>query len=103
MPMYTKEMLDLMAVIRRRIKAEFDIVIRFSSEDTLDVIQDLAKRSADSTTKQKALQLLQMSGKVIELEDLARPTRNPLSAPHSSTPPTQNNRSVRIYRGQVVA
>ena len=103
MPIYTKEMLDLMTVIRRRVKAEFNIVIRFSSEDTLDVIQDLAKRSADSTTKQKALQLLQMSGKVIELEDLARPARNPSATPHSSTAPAHSHRRVRIYRGQVVA
>ncbi|WP_281647465.1 hypothetical protein [Parendozoicomonas sp. Alg238-R29] len=102
MPIYTKEMLDLMTVLRRRLKAEFDIVIRFSGEDTLATIQDLARRSADTTTKNTALQLLQLSGKDIHMDDLARPTHKPLTEQAIKEAKPQF-KSVRIYRGQVVA
>ena len=99
---YTKEMLDLMSVLRRRIKAEYDIIIRFSGTDTLDTIEDLARRSADSTTKQKALELLQLSSRDITFDDLTRPGNQSIQHRQQHTETPKSQKSVRIYRGQVV-
>ncbi|CAM3693556.1 hypothetical protein [Parendozoicomonas haliclonae] len=96
-----KEMLDLMSILRRRLKAEFDVIIRFSHDDALETIYDLARRSMDQTTKENACHLLTLSGWDIEIDQLIRPVHSQRS-PAGSPPPAQP-KAVKIYRGQVIA
>ncbi len=108
---YTKQMIDLLQVLRRRIKAEFDINIRFSSEDTIDEIQRLVRQTRDSTTRTKALQFLQLAGLNITESDLDKgqesltsPSRSaPITNGETSPPPHAISTKPRIYRGRVVA
>ncbi|OQX35497.1 MAG: hypothetical protein B0D91_10695 [Oceanospirillales bacterium LUC14_002_19_P2] len=108
---YTKQMIDLLQVLRRRIKAEFDINIRFSSDDTINEIHRLVRQTRDSTTRTKALQFLQLAGLNITESDLEKgsaPTTHtvrpePFNNNDAALPAPPITTKTRIYRGRVVA
>ena len=108
---YTKQMIDLLQVLRRRIKAEFDINIRFSSDDTINEIHRLVRQTRDSTTRTKALQFLQLAGLNITEGDLDKGSEPKTHTVHpepfnnsEAVPPDHSiTTKTRIYRGRVVA
>ena len=108
---YTKQMIDLLQVLRRRIKAEFDINIRFSSDQTIDEIHRLVSQTRDNTTRTTALQFLQLAGFTITEQDLEKHVSSVTSGAStaannqrdSALPDHSITTKTRIYRGRVVA
>lgn len=96
-PNLSKDMIDLMQQLRKRMRAEFGVELRLSQTDIVEQLQALAQKSRDARTRMLFSELdVQMGG----LAPLVKP-----EPPAQQSVPVigQPSKTVRIYRGHAVA
>lgn len=109
-PNLTKDMIDIMQQLRKRLRSEFGVELKLSQPDIVQLILEYVTKSHDQRTQLLFADLEDMMG--VELmapkEDAAAPPSKrmyrgqPIPDPVSGST-TQDTRPKRIYRGQVVA
>ncbi len=122
-PNLTKDMINLMQQVRKRIRAEFGVDLRLSQMDLLDKFQEWCGKSKDERTQLLYGQLMKGLG----MEHMLAPVAgsgsyqaHPADAPkaHKSgsngvyrgqkilievPPEERTQKTERVYRGQVIA
>lgn len=110
-PNLSKDMIDVMQQLRKRLRSEFGVELKLSQADIVQHILEYVSKSHDQRTQLLFADLEDMMG--IELMTRSAPKHedklvtkriyrgqvmpDPVSSTHS------DNRPKRIYRGQVVA
>lgn len=93
-PNLSKEMIDLLQQLRKRLRSEFGVDLKLSQDDIVPRILELVENSKD----QKTLLLF------ADLEDMMGVSlREKTSEPEAPAKATSDSAPKRIYRGQVVA
>lgn len=117
-PNLSKEMIDVMQQLRKRLRSEFDVDIRLSQPNVVQQILEWVDKSHDQKTRLLFADLEDMMG--VELEHHRDPEEEASrKASHDAvvkriyrgqvieepvrTSSQSVNHSTRIYRGQVVA
>lgn len=117
-PNLSKEMIDLMQQLRKRLRSEFDVDLRLSQPDVIERLLELVNKSHDQKTLLLFADLEDMMG--ISFEHPKQEEQEPIDqhetiirrvyrgqvieerpARHESE--AKSTKSKRIYRGQVVA
>jgi hypothetical protein len=116
-PNLSKDMIDLMQQLRKRLRSEFNAELKLSQSNIIEVILQLVERSKDQRTQLLFADLEDMMG--VELRNKPALPENsesasngshgvyrgqPIAAPLTSTDKANTSHiKTRIYRGQVVA
>lgn len=90
-PNLTKDMIDLMQQLRKRLRSEFNAELKLSQPDIIEVILKLVEKSKDQKTQLLFADLEDMMG--VELRAIAQPSENASEAVEYQT---------RVYRGQTI-
>lgn len=93
-PNLSKDMIDLMQQLRKRMRAEFGVDLRLSQTDIVEQLQAFALKSRDNKTRQLFAQLEALLGGLA-------PVAAPVVAAPVQTPVV--HKTQRIYRGHAVA
>lgn len=112
-PNLSKEMIDLLQQLRKRLRSEFGVDLKLSQDDIVPRILQLVETSKDQKTLLLFADLEDMMG--VSLREKAAEPSEPVttaSAPKriyrgqvvaDPVPQAQSQVTKRIYRGQVVA
>ena len=109
-PNLTKDMIDIMQQLRKRLRSEFGVEIKLSQPNVVQTILDLVKKSHDQRSQRLFADLEDMRG--IELmprmeeQEEGTSKRMYRGQPIPDSPragDSVDHRPKRIYRGQVVA
>lgn len=111
---FSKEMIDLVREIRRRVPSNIKPSIKLANPDIFDEIRDCYKVSNDSILKALTRELFSMAGPEVSLTQESKLSSGQFISKiyrgqtSLSPKPTEANTPVnvkpkRIYRGQVVA
>lgn len=102
----SKAMLDCMQNLRRRLRAELNINIKLSEENSVQALIEACRLSDSIRTRELGIELAHMSG--LDAGELASPVMQTQAAPQGDNsvfpaPPVgEGEKLVRIYRGQRV-
>jgi len=111
-PNLTKDMIDIMQQLRKRLRSEFGVEIKLSQPNVVQTILELVSKSHDQRTQLLFADLEDMMGvelmprSTAEPEESTSPKRMYRGQPIPDEPTRSggdDNRPKRIYRGQVVA
>lgn len=93
-PNLSKEMIDLLQQLRKRLRSEFGIELKLSQDDIVQKILSYVEKSKD----QKTLLLF------ADLEDMMGISlpRNIEASVEETIPQPKASRTKRVYRGQVI-
>ena len=115
-PNLTKDMIDLMQQLRKRLRSEFNAELKLSQPDIIDVILKLVEESKDQKTQLLFADLEDMMG--VELRSIAKKEEEfteeveyqtrvyrgqTIKVAKPASKAANSHSSTRIYRGQVVA
>ncbi|MGK0443847.1 MAG: hypothetical protein ACJA1U_000775 [Bermanella sp.] len=109
-PNLTKDMIDIMQQLRKRLRSEFGVEIKLSQPNVVQTILDLVKKSHDQRSQLLFADLEDMMGielmpRMEEQEEVTS-KRMYRGQPIPDSPragDSVDHRPKRIYRGQVVA
>jgi len=109
-PNLTKDMIDIMQQLRKRLRSEFGVEIKLSQPNVVQTILDLVKKSHDQRSQLLFADLEDMMGielmpRMEEQEEVTS-KRMYRGQPIPDSPragDSVEHRPTRIYRGQVVA
>ena len=93
-PNLSKEMIDLLQQLRKRLRSEFGVELKLSQDDIVQQILLHVEKSKDQKTLLLFADLEDMMG--ISLPRSAAAAKTPESAPIAPT------KTKRVYRGQVI-
>lgn len=96
-PNLSKDMIDLMQQLRKRMRAEFGVELRLSQTDIVEQLQALAQKSRDNKTRTLFSELDARMGGLAPLVTPEVVSKTSVSAI------SQPSKTVRIYRGHAVA
>ena len=110
-PNLSKEMIDLLQQLRKRLRSEFGVELKLSQPDIVQSILECVKKSHDQRTQLLFADLedmmgLELMGGAPEQDETAPTKRMYRGQPIADTAlhgTGIDNRPKRIYRGQVVA
>lgn len=110
-PNFTKDMIDIMQQLRKRLRSEFGVEIKLSQPNVVQTILDLVKKSHDQRSQLLFADLEDMMGielmpRTHEAEEEVTSKRMYRGQPVPDSPSmsdSHDHRPKRIYRGQVVA
>lgn len=88
-PNLSKEMIDLLQQLRKRLRSEFNVDLKLSQSDIIDALLVLVEKSRDQRTQLLFADLEDMMG--LELRQVKNPQE-----------PIVTSASVKMYRGQTV-
>ncbi|MCP5326118.1 MAG: hypothetical protein H7A09_07305 [Oceanospirillaceae bacterium] len=91
-PNLSKEMIDIMQQLRKRMRAEFGVDLRLSQTDIVEQLQVMALKSRDTKTRHLFAELDRHMGGIAPVVEI-----KPVQIPAAPQKP------VRIYRGHAVA
>jgi hypothetical protein len=118
-PNLSKEMIDLLQQLRKRLRSEFNVDIKLSQSDIIEVLLVLVEKSRDQRTQLLFADIEDMMG--LELRQIKTPketivssasakmyrgqtVNEPIELKKSGKKPQQViTTKTRIYRGQIVA
>lgn len=110
-PNLTKDMIDIMQQLRKRLRSEFGVEIKLSQPNVVQTILDLVKKSHDQRSQLLFADLedmmgIELMGRPSEQEEGVTTKRMYRGQPIPDSPragDSVDHRPKRIYRGQVVA
>ncbi len=111
-PNLTKDMIDIMQQLRKRLRSEFGVELKLSQPDIVQNILELVNKSHDQRTlllfadleDMMGIQLMARSETVENSQASAKRMYRGQAIPDSGSPAmAADTRPKRIYRGQVVA
>lgn len=102
----SKAMLDCMQNLRRRLRAELNVNIRLSEENSVQALIEACLLSDSIRTRELGIELAHMSGldagALSASVGQAEPVQPPSNSVFPSPPVGEGEKLVRIYRGQRV-
>lgn len=111
-PNLSKDMIDIMQQLRKRLRSEFGVELKLSQPDIVQIILEFVKKSHDQRTQllfadledMMGLELLSRSSSEInEKASGKRVYRGQVMPDPVVSSSSHDDRPKRIYRGQVVA
>lgn len=94
-PNLSKEMIDLMQQLRKRIRSEFDVDVKLSQPDVIQQLLTLVDKSHDQKTLLLFADLEDLMGVTLEHSTESTGEKDTLSDEHQTI-------IRRVYRGQVI-
>jgi len=110
-PNLSKDMIDIMQQLRKRLRSEFGVELKLSQSDIIQHILEYVRKSHDQRTQllfadledMMGLELIHRSEPVAEEKTTSKRMYRGQAIPDVPAQVAADNRPKRIYRGQVVA